>query len=288
MAEGFSASASETALWLGVGLALFGLTLATAALRFHVLMRAADVPSSVGSAQRHLFIATFFNTVLPGGFMGDAWRIWEGHDQLRRGPAVLGVVALERLLGLQALGLVALIGAPWTSADALPNHVFETLVLVAITCAFGPFVLLLPAATGTVARLLDALPEHFSRVQRLAREVGDGVLAIRRHPTRAGMAIGLSLACQALPVVAVAALAVPLEGAIGLPWFAVIVPLVTLASMLPISVGGAGIRELLFVALLGGLGMPPEAALWLGLLTGLVNLAWAGFGGLLFTIGRRR
>jgi len=38
-----------------------------------------------------------------------------------------------------------------------------------------------------------------------------------------------------------------LEGAVQAHWFAVIVPVVTLASMLPVSLGGAGVREMLYV-----------------------------------------
>lgn len=287
LVDAFDMGAGAASVWVTLGFTLFGMTLAAAALRFHLLMRAADVPSGIGSALHLTLVATFFNTVLPGGVIGDAWRVWQGHDQLRRGPAVLGVVTLERLLGLQALGLVALCGAPWAPSGALPPGVFETLIAVAIACAFGPFVLLLPSATDRLRGVLDSLPARLDRVKRIALEAGEGVVAVRRHPGRAGLAIALSLVCQAVPVAAVWVLAMPLAGDVALPWFVVVVPFVTLMSMLPISVGGTGVRELLFVSLLGSLGMPAAAALALGLLTGLVNLVWAGVGLVLFATGSR-
>ena len=82
------------------------------------------------------------------------------------------------------------------------------------------------------------------------------------------------------------ALAQPIAGEVPATWFAVIVPFVTLASMLPISVGGTGVRELLFVALFSRVGLDPAAGLALGLVTGLANLVWAGVGGLLFAMRR--
>lgn len=273
--------------WTLVGFALFGATLATAALRFHVLMRAARVPTRFASALRLFLVATAFNTVLPGGVLGDAWRVWEGHDRLRRGPTVLGVVALERLLGLQALGAVALCGAPWAPRGALPDAAFAGLVGVAATCTLLPFVLLLPT-TARLGRALGArLPPRLGRLRRIAQESAAGLVAVRTDPRRTALAIVLSLVCQAIPVVAVAALARPLAGSVALPWLVVVVPFVTLASMLPISIGGTGVRELLFVTLLGRLGMPPAAALALALATGLVNLAWAGVGLGLFAFGAR-
>ncbi len=285
--DAFDAPRDETLMWIGVGFALFGATLTLAALRFHLLMRAAHVPTRFGSALRLFFEATFFNTVLPGGVLGDAWRVWQGHDRLRKGPAVLGVVTLERVLGLQALGLVALCGAPWAPSDALPRGLFAAGVSLAAVCTFGPFSLLHPRAARFARAVFDRLPRRFGRVRTLALEAGEGLAAVRDDTRRTSLAIALSLACQALPVVAVWALARPLEGDVAVPWFAVVVPFVTLASMLPISIGGTGVRELLFVALLGRLGMPAEAALALGLLTGLVNLGWAGLGLASFLAGRR-
>jgi hypothetical protein len=281
--------ASEAGLFALLCFGLFGATLCAGALRFHLLMQAADVPSRLGEAVHVFLVAIFFNTVLPGNVVGDGWRVWQGHDRKRKGPAVLGVIALERLLGLQALGVVALCGAPWVPTLAeLPGSVYAGLVVVAAGCAFGPFLLLHPVASRTLRGLVDRLPERASRLRRVTIEAGEGLAAVRRDPRRTGLAVGLSFVCQAIPVLAVWALAQALEGEVALPWLAVVVPFVTLAGMLPISVGGTGVRELLFVSLFGRLGMPAASALALGLGTGLVNLLWAAVGLGLFLTDERR
>ena len=66
-----------------------------------------------------------------------------------------------------------------------------------------------------------------------------------------------------------------------------IIPFTTLASLLPISIGGTGVREALFVALFGAVGMRPEVALVLSLSTLFVALAWGLVGLGLFALGRR-
>ena len=107
-----------------------------------------------------------------------------------------------------------------------------------------------------------------------------------RKPGLLVRTFGLSLANQWLPVGAVIALAVPLDQSVAWYWFAAIVPFVTLASLLPISIGGTGVREALFVALFGAVGMRAEVALALSLATLGVAVAWGLLGLALFAIGR--
>ena len=62
--------------------------------------------------------------------------------------------------------------------------------------------------------------------------------------------------------------------------FLAIMPAVTLATTLPISLGGWGVREGAFVLLLGRVGVPAAEALSLSLLFGLFSMV-SGFPGLL-------
>ena len=101
-------------------------------------------------------------------------------------------------------------------------------------------------------------------------------------------AFALSLVLQALPVLALWVLAAPLESGVELAWFAVIVPTVTLASLAPVTIGGAGVRELLYVTLFGAVGMPAASALALSLSVLAASLAWALVGLVLFAVGRSR
>jgi uncharacterized membrane protein YbhN (UPF0104 family) len=65
----------------------------------------------------------------------------------------------------------------------------------------------------------------------------------------------------------------------------VIVPPVTLIQLVPVSLAGWGVRELGFVVVLAGFGIPTEAALAASLLVGLCTLAVGLPGGLLWLTG---
>ena len=70
--------------------------------------------------------------------------------------------------------------------------------------------------------------------------------------------------------------------AIGLPAYIVLVGGSVLLSVLPISLGGWGVREVSMVTLLGGVGASAEQALALSLLWGVLPLLISVPAGLLF------
>jgi uncharacterized protein (TIRG00374 family) len=279
-------SAGEAALWLALGFALFGANLALGAARFGLMLRGAGLRSSWPVLFRAYLVATFFNTVLPGAVMGDVYRVVDARHEAGSGSAVLGVVVLERLLGLAALGTLALIAAPAIAQSALESELAGPLIAFSGLFVVLPLLVLQPTLGNAALRLchrFDDLPLHIA--ERLERGLG-ALAALRARPALIAQSFGLSLVCQGLPVLAVIALAQPLASEVPWYWFAVIVPFVTLVSLLPVSIGGLGVREVLYVSLFGQVGMTPAAALALALGVLVLTLAWAGVGFVVFAAGR--
>ena len=69
--------------------------------------------------------------------------------------------------------------------------------------------------------------------------------------------------------------------------FLLLAPLVTLVTMVPISVGGWGVREGAMVTALGLVSIPPSVALAVSIQFGLIMLVVGLPGGVLAFIGRR-
>lgn len=267
-------------------LACFGASFAVGALRFRLLLRAAGLAGRYAAVLRAYLVASFFNLVLPGMILGDVYRLDDARRDAGSTAAVAGLVALERLLGMSALGAMALGAALLLPEAAIEPRARAVVALAAAAVALAP----LAVAHATLARLAERA------LRRLAApwpRAGDALVHAVAAATRAARdrrvlvrTFALSLANQGLPVLAVAALAVPLDQSVGPAWFAVIVPFVTLASLLPISIGGTGVREALFVALFGAVGMRAEVALALSLSTLAAALAWGLVGLALFAAGR--
>lgn len=278
----------EAATWFALSFALFGVSFAIGASRFSALLVGAGFSVGWWMLFRAYLVAGFFNLVLPGAILGDVYRLWDVRREAGEGSRALGIIAVERLLGLSALGSLGLVAAPFIPLAAEDRYLAAILVSVCGGIAGTTALALHPRANG-VLRLAIA---PISRVsQRAGGAIDNALLAVAdlaRSPRILWRAFALSLLNQGLPVAAVYCLAMPLAGDVAWYWFAIIVPFVTLVSLVPISIGGTGVREYLYVTLFGAVGMSSDSALALSLSLLGAAILWALIGFAIFTFDRRQ
>jgi uncharacterized membrane protein YbhN (UPF0104 family) len=96
----------------------------------------------------------------------------------------------------------------------------------------------------------------------------------------------LSFVFQAVVIAVVFLNARALDLAFPFSAFAVFVPLISLAGMIPVSVNGLGVREALYILFFGRLGAPTEVSLSLALLYLAVTLVASLPGGVVYAVQR--
>jgi uncharacterized membrane protein YbhN (UPF0104 family) len=275
----FAATRASVAAASGSGLALaaaaFLLLPLLGGLRWWLVLRGLGEPSRLGSVTAVFSTATVAGQLLPS-FAGDGLRAWLASRRGHALPVALHSVALERVFMVLALLLLALATAPLLEArTGTAGPVWIAPVWIAAT-------LLAAGAAGLgVLTAADTLPGRALAWRPLR------ALARRAAPTRAllwsrwGAGTALVSLLANLNFALAAAL---LARALALPVTALdilaIMPAVTLATTLPISFGGWGVRESLLVLLLGRLGVPAADALTLSLMFGGFSLV-CGMPGLL-------
>lgn len=283
LAASWTAGLPETLAWFALACLCFGANFAAGAARFAALLRGAGLQVVYASLFRAYLVASFANLVLPGG-LGDVYRFVDARRDTGRGGEVLGIVVLERLLSLAALGGIVLLALPFL--PPLEDSPRGWLAGLAALCIAAPLCPLHPRGRALLQRALPLVGALSARAAGACENALTAVAGVSEQPRVLLRALGLSLAMHALPVAAVAALAMPLDTSVARAWFALIVPVVTLVALIPVSVAGIGVREYLYIALFGAVGMRPEVALSLSLATFAVTLVWAGVGLALFTAGR--
>lgn len=124
---------------------------------------------------------------------------------------------------------------------------------------------------GVSARIVDKLSE-----------ITESVCQYRKHEGTLFAAFLMSLLAQCLRVIVVlfAGFAIGLNAPIQ--YYFIFVPIILVATLLPFTVGGIGIRETTFVYFFALVSVPPSAALALAILTYLLELAASIPGGLLY------
>jgi len=264
------------ALWAAPALVIASFYLG--GVRWSLLLRHFGVPLRAREGFAIYLIGGFYNILLPGVLGGDVIRISLCAAQFRKPiPEVAVTTMMERGLGLLA---VLLVGA--AASLLLPVAWAERL---------GPIGVVLPvmAVGAVVAAAVGWAALHLSSAALSRREFAWRPLRalvrvagrLRELPARTLLlALGLSVLCHLAAFLA----AYLLGGAIGIDLplriYCVVMPLVTLSTVLPISLGGLGVREGALTLLLARAGVAPSDAVALAFLLYLNMAAVALVGGI--------
>jgi uncharacterized membrane protein YbhN (UPF0104 family) len=257
------------------------------AYRWKKLLEARGIRESLGWLNRAYLTAYTAGQVLPSAVGGDAYRIFETS---RRHPGRLGdvsaIILLERALGgvatltLAAIGFALAIGrydvGPYLWIEGA--FVFGTIVLG---------VLFFSRSARRVLRWFVPLLRRL-RLERPLRALYEGVHVFRGHLRLMVWISLLTLAVQAVRVLAIwmAGRAVGVELS-PRPYY-VMGPLLFLVLLIPFTVNGIAVREAFFVSFLGQLGVEKEAALATGFLFFVVTVGLALPGAIILAIENLR
>jgi uncharacterized membrane protein YbhN (UPF0104 family) len=246
--------------WFALAVAAVAVALVVGAVRWHRLLLAAGVPVTLRQSARAYAIGVFSNNFLPTAFGGDAARAWlvarSGRPLMRAATSVL-FDRVSALACFVALGWLLLAADP----DPVPRSLVLALAAVTAAGCAGVAGLLAGARVGALRRLSARLLRSAGAE---AADVGRAYAADRRLMAEAAL---LGIAYQALVVVSVWFLARAIGVPLALSVLAVALPVVLVATLIPISIAGFGLREGAFVVLLARAGVASTDAALLSVLT---------------------
>ncbi|HVM68436.1 MAG TPA: lysylphosphatidylglycerol synthase transmembrane domain-containing protein [Gaiellaceae bacterium] len=260
--------------WFALACAIMIVTALPMALRWQWMMRAQRMDDSFWWLTRSYFVSYTAGQVLPTAIGGDAVRIVESS---RRHPGRLGdltgIVLLERGLGgaatvlLGAVGFVLAVGRYDLGAYLWLELAFVAGTLVLAVVFFARSVRPLLALTRPLLARL--------RLERPLRGFYEGVHAFRAHGRVLWWAFVLTLALQAVRILAIWASARAVGIDLSPRVFYVMGPLFFLIALLPITLNGFAVREAFFVSFLGTVGVGADPAFACGFLFFVVTTALA-------------
>ncbi|MGH7002838.1 MAG: lysylphosphatidylglycerol synthase transmembrane domain-containing protein, partial [Alphaproteobacteria bacterium] len=248
-------------VWVIAAVFALGTQIALAGLRWAQIASTLGLALPAGRAIRFSAIAAFFNQALPSTIGGDAMRVWLLGRADRRWKNAIFSVIVDRVAGVASLALVVAACLPWSlDRIAAPEGRVAILVIGLGGVAALPAILIVGSS-----RLSQRLAVW--RLLRLPIEIAVASRAVLfgRH---AGVIAPLSIAIHFLTVAAAWSLARAIAIAPDALIFLILIPPVMLIAMIPISVGGWGIREGAMVVAFGYTGMEPSQALAVSVLMG--------------------
>lgn len=274
--------ASLSVGWLAVAVALHFVAVLAGVSRWRSLLEAAELRFAFARLLRSFLVGRFVGAFTPSTTGLDGWRLYDVGRESGAMARSAAVIVVEKLVGLIGMAIVCAALIPFGGLDRMGPTAPLVAGAMAAAAMVGLFAMRRPAGLAAIvarapheklralgAKVVDALGASRLDLRRALGVVGLGVvshLALSSVFFATAMAIGVDASPLTLVVTGNA---------------------ITLAVLLPVSVGGVGVREGVAVVLLAGVGVASTDAVLVALLGYLTGQVPALLGGVL-TIGSRR
>ena len=264
--------------------ALFAIVNCLVTYKWQLLLRAQGLALSYRQALTTYFVGLFFNNFLPTGFGGDAARAYLVARNTGSGLNAVVSVGFDRAHSLWALLLIAAPSCLYSvTALGLPLGLGIALTLLVVGSSVVGLVLVLGSSRIRTGLTLSHLPtgsrDNLLKLLYPFEKLG-------AHSGTLALSSLVALGSQMLGFVVQYLLFASLDVPIAFPSLITVISLVTLATILPVSVNGIGVREGAYVVLLSGAGVPAPVAVSLSLLSFAVLTANSLLGGILYALGK--
>jgi uncharacterized protein (TIRG00374 family) len=258
------------------------------ALRWWIMLRAQGTFISLPLAIYYYFFGAFFNSFMPTSIGGDLIRVMSVCEHTGRRSIALASVAVERLLGFFTLVPLSLVGIALTFRDFQSPRLLLGIELAAMAIFALVGILLNERVAMGILSLLRPILSRIPRVEveEKLRSVYDSVSLYGKKPGTLALGFLVSLLSRAVWIFGWYLVAVGLGlHQVTLARLFTVIPLVELARMAPISLGGLGVREGTFAALMSQFGVATTPAIVLSFLFYFLSIVNGLVGGGLY-LGR--
>ena len=272
-----------TWLFLAAGIALMAGSFVVASWRWQRVLSIFGTHVRLRTLTKHYLAGQFVGNLLPSTVGGDVLRVSRSSADTGNTTTAFAAVVLERLTGFVALPILVLLGFAIN-----PSLLDIDRSSFAVAIALGTLVMLCiilflaghPKAAGRFA-------EHDNWMRAIGA-VHIGVDRLRRDWRDAFIALFAALLYQITVVASVYCAFHVVD--VRVPNAAVLayVPAVAMAQVIPITIGGLGVREGLLAFFFHPLGVPTGRAVAIGLLWYGMTLLVSVIGAPAFAVGHKR
>lgn len=249
---------------LGASLTQLAIQPFVSGLRWKLILRALGNELPIGKAVRFVWIGAFFSQALPGTVGGDVVRIWLYWKSGASHRLAINSVAIDRIIMILSLLILVTALQPGLAARS-QSRMAGWLPALMLAIGFG----------GIAALMLsDRLLKRFGQwpsLQAIAYIATD-LRAALLHPVTFVAITAISILAYLNMAVTAWLIALALGLPVTLIDSCILIPVALLATIIPVSVGGWGVREGAMIVLMAGIGVPAAGALGLSVLFGIAGI----------------
>jgi hypothetical protein len=279
-------NADKGLLLLALVIYLFAYILAL--FRWEMLLKGAKIHLSLKRVIMSFSGGVFFNALLPSSIGGDVVRSVDLATHTKRPREVIATVLLDRLSGYVGLVIVALLSLLF--GWKLIHHKSVLLSIAIITGILIAVLLVLfnRFLYSKINRLLHS--PRAGKIRETIKNLHQEIHIFRQHKKIIANNLILSVLIQVIGPLTFYITALALGIKINIIYFFIYLPIIVAITLLPISIGGLGLRENITKIFFVQAGVVDNAAVAMAILNTFFIFVYAAIGGLIYvlTIHHRR
>jgi len=272
---------------------VMGFTIVLGIVRWRMVLRVHGLDLPWSRATEITFVAHFFNSFLLGSTGGDLMKAYyaarETHH--KKTEAVLTVL-VDRLIGLWAMLLFAGLMMLPNISLLFAHERLRALAVLILGMMIGCSTVVGLAFWGGLSRTWTGARTWLRRLPKgeWLEQLLEACRRFGKEPFFVSRTLGVSMVLNAVCVLQFMVLCWGLKLNIPPVALFVIVPIVICISAIPVTLGGLGVRENLYVFMLASpaINVPGTSALSLSLLAYAGSLFWSLVGGLVYLMYKEK
>jgi len=207
------------------------------------------------------FLVSRFHSLLPAGQVGGELSKVLTLASHADPSVITGSVVFDKITGLLSLGLLG--ASAWVFFPSAPVWMIVLVLLIIVGCVIA---LACSPLAGTLLATNRGGVHFLSRLRAKIALISAPIVRWTTDPWLMVRVLALGLAGQACMIVVYLLIARGLEIMLPVPELVLFVVVANLATLIPISLGGVGVREAGLVGLLASHGVAAESAIALSLI----------------------
>lgn len=256
--------------------------------RWEMLLKAVKIRLPAKQVIIPFCAGIFFNLFLPSTIGGDLARSAELASQTKKPREVIATVLLDRLSGYAGLVILALLALlfGW-------NFIRDNSVLVSLTIIIGLLIVILLVLFNKflyskINKLLDS--PNAGKIRELIKNLHEEIYYFRKQKKVILINLGMSVLIQAVVPFSFYFIGLSLGIKINMVYYFIFLPIIGAITLLPISIGGLGLRDAATIYFFAKAGVVKDLAFAMSLLSFFFILVFGVLGGIIYvlTLHRRR
>ena len=279
---------SADKLFLTIGFGVFFLVYFLGFLRWQMLLKAANIKIPLKKIISSFSGGIFFSIFLPSTIGGDIVRSADLGEHTRKVREVIATVFLDRLSGYIGL-VVVILPALLLGRDLVhDNVVFSSVAVIIAVLVIVLLVLFNNRIYSVITKFLST--PGAGRIKETIKDMHQEIHIFRNHKRVIIFNLILSTFIQVISPLSIYFIACSLGLNVNFIYFLIFLPIIGAITLIPISIGGLGLREGLFVVYFAKAGVIKQLALAMSLLSFSFVVIYGAIGGLIYvlTVHHRR